>query len=103
MANDLTPNPIYIDDVSSNVAIATGHTGISDGTVFLRKVLVYNPTNADKIVLKNASGDVVAQVNCPTLAQDETLDFVVPFRCQGLQLLAADNTLTTGNVLIYLA
>ena len=100
MANVFDGNPIYIDDVSSNVDVADSAFGNSNAPMFVRAIHFDAPTAADIVIVKNARGEVVAELKALTTDQD--LLFDVPFHSQGLQLLTADQTVTTGQILIYL-
>ena len=103
MANSYDNNPISIDTVAANLDIANLAFGLSTTPVYISKVVFTDPTAADVFVLKNKAGDTVVDMLVLTTNDDVTQDFDTPIHSQGLQLLAADNTMTTGKALIYLA
>lgn len=104
MANSYAGNVAYIDTVSSDLDIASLMYGLSDAPVKIKGVYFYDPTAADAIVLKDKVGNIVVELLCLTTNADVSISFNdEALRCQGLQLVAADNTVTTGNILIYFA
>lgn len=100
MANVTTTNPILIDDVSSDLDLADLNVGDSDSYFFIRGLVLTGATANDVVVLKDAASNVVAEIAAKAgeLEQKQS----IPFRSQGLKLVAADCTLTTGKLLIYL-
>lgn len=101
MANVYDTNPIVIDTVSSDVDIALQAFGNSNTPVAISRVELHGATANDVAVLKNANGDLVAEVLAEAGKLDSSHDFAPPYRSNGLKLVAADNTLTSGDILIY--
>lgn len=101
MANDLDSNPIYIDTVAADIDIASGHVGVSDATMFIDRVVFEGATLNDVFVLKNALGKQVLKITA-SAAGDQAARELDGFPCQGLQALSADQTVTSGNILIYM-
>ena len=101
MANAYKGNPIVLDTFGANADIANLAFGSSKTSVHIHKVLFTEPTANDVVVLKDASGNIVAKIVAYATNQDVTVDFPKAFVCHGLQLLTADQTVTTGEVLIY--
>jgi len=97
-------NVALIDNVGFDIDIAEQMFGLSNAPVTIKSVRFYSPTAADAIVLKDRSGNVVVELLCTTTNKDVGIEFDSDvLRCQGLKLVAADNTLTTGKVLITFA
>ena len=104
MANNYKTNPIFIDTVSADIDIANLAFGLTDAPIKIKKIHFYDPTAADAIVLKDRVGNIIVELLCLTTNSDVVADYGdEAFRCQGLKLVATENTKTTGNVLIYLA
>jgi len=103
MANVYDNNPISIDTVSADLDIANLAFGLSAAPISINKVVFTDPTAADVFELQNKAGDVVVSLLVLTTNADVETDFNVPLRTQGLKLVAANNTMTTGKALIYLA
>lgn len=99
MANVFDSNPIVIDTVSGNVDIGNSAFGISEAPFFVRAVRWQNPTMGDVVKFKNYRGEEVLTMNAVENGKDVLHNTC--FDCQGLKLLAADQTMTTGAVLIY--
>jgi len=97
-------NVALIDNVGYDIDIAEQMFGLSNAPITIKSVRFYDPTAVDAIVLKDKSGNVVVELLCTTTNKDVGIDFDSDvLRCQGLKLVAADNTLTTGKVLITFA
>lgn len=103
MANVTDSNPIVIDTVAADVDIAALAVGLSTAPFFIKKVLFTGGTAADTVRLANARGEVVADITIATGVEDESIDFSPAFHSQGLKVIDAGTTITSGKVLIYLA
>lgn len=104
MANSYKGNVAVIDTVSADIDIANLMFGMSDAGVKIKGIHFYDPTAADAVVLRDKAGNVVVEMLCLTTNDDLDMTFDgEALRCQGLKLLAADNTVTTGHILIYFA
>jgi len=104
MANSFAGNVAVIDDVSADLDIANLMFGLSEAGVKIKGVYFYDPTAADAVVLKDNAGNIVVELLCLTTNSDVQITFSdESLRCQGLKLVAADNTVTTGHILIYFA
>lgn len=101
MANSYKNNPIFLDTFSGDLDIANLAFGLSDVPVFIKKIVFHDPTAADKVILKDSRGNVVAELECAVTDTIVQKDFPQPWSCLGLKLLTADQTVTTGSVLIY--
>ncbi len=86
MANSYKGNAAIIDTVSSTIDIANLMFGTTDAEVKINSVYFYNPTAADKFVLKDKSGNIVIEISGKTTGQDAGVEFGVPFKCFGLNL-----------------
>lgn len=104
MANVFDSNPIVIDTVSSDVDVGSSAFGLSKAPFFIKKIVFSNPTAADVAVIKNYRGEVVAELQADSVAgntEKVELDFDPCLHSQGLKILTADQTVTTGSILIY--
>lgn len=103
MANNYKGNPIVIDSVGSDLDLANLIYGNSNVGVFINGIRLVNPTLNDKIVLKDGSGNIVATLTADATGKDiSSLEENHKFHVNsGLKMLTADQTLTTGKVLIY--
>lgn len=104
MANVTKSNPIVLDTFNADVDIANVAFGLSTAPVCIRKIVFQNPTAGDVVVLKNARLEVVATLKADATAGNTTQveqDFPDGFYCQGLKIATADQTVTSGSVLIY--
>lgn len=101
MANSVSTNPVVIDTDSADVDIALGHTGVSKTTMFIDRVSFEGGTAADTFVLKDAAGNQVTNLTIGTGLTDSFRD-LDGWPAHGLQALAADMTITSGDVKIYL-
>ena len=103
MGNVYTRNPIVVDSFGSDLDIANLAFGSSSVGVFISGFRFYNPTLGDKIVIKDAAGNIVSELKADATGKD--VESVGPQHRvhvnSGLKLLAADQTVTTGNLLIY--
>lgn len=102
--NSYRGNVAIIDTVGFDVDIALQMFGLSDAPIIIKDVKFSTPTAADKAVLKDKNGNIVVELLCTTTNKDVSVSFSEEaLRCQGLQMLAADNTQTTGKLLITFA
>ena len=88
MANSYKGNAAIIDTVSSTIDIANLMFGTTDAEVKISAVYFYNPTTSDKVVLKDKSGNIVIELSGKTTGQDVSVEFGVPFKCFGLELVS---------------
>lgn len=101
MANSFKGNVAYIDTVSSDVNVGTSMFGLTDSPIVVKEIRFTQPTINDLIVVKDNSGNVIAQLKAQSTNQDLKETFGgCPLRCQGLKILSADQTKTSGAVLI---
>ena len=100
MANSFDSRTIYIDDFSSDIDVGDSAFGLTEAPFFIAQLIFDNPTTADVVVLKNARGEVVTQIRASVTG--EPVGLQLPMRSEGLKLLAADQTVTTGSLLIHL-
>lgn len=97
-------NVARIDTVGFDIDIAEQMFGLSDAPIQIKRINFYDPTAGDKAVLRDKAGNIVAELLCLTTNDDVELKFEdETLRCQGLKLLAADNTQTTGHLIITFA
>jgi hypothetical protein len=101
MANNYSKNPLFLDTVTSDLDIANLAFGSTSIPVSINKVRLYNATLGDKVILKDKDGSVIMELKCDATGKDVETTFTQDYSCAGLKLVAADNTLTTGNILIY--
>lgn len=103
MANVFDSNPITLDSFVSDIDVGNSAFGLPNAPFFIKAIQFHDPTANDIIVLKNKRGEVVAQLEAFATNQDITRDFIGdPLMTQGLVMLTADQTVTTGTVLIYI-
>lgn len=104
MANSFKGDVAYIDTVSSNVDVASSMFGTSTAPVIVKEINFVKPTQNDEIIVKDNSGNVIAQLKANATNQDLKENFGgCPIRCQGIKLLSADQTKNSGVVLISFA
>jgi hypothetical protein len=101
MANSYKGNPIVLDTFSADVDIALQAFKLSKAPVSIKKVVFHDPTANDIVVLKDFAGNVVVALEADTLNENVSEFFGKCFTCQGLKLIATEQTVTTGKVLIY--
>jgi hypothetical protein len=99
MANIYNSNPIIIDVFNIDIDIAYEAVKVSEACIFIKGIRFHDPTGNDLIVLKNHRDNIVAMIHAETTNNDETID--VSFVSEGLRLYAADQTITTGQLFIY--
>lgn len=102
MANSLKSNPITIDTVAADVDISAGHTEVTDTTMYIEAVRFEGSTAADVVVLKDTAGNKIVSQTSPVGGGDLDRIDLDGFPAQGLKVLAADCTITSGNFLIWL-
>lgn len=101
MANVYSTNPIVIDTFSGDLDIGNLAFGLSASPFYIKKLVFSDPTAADLIVLKDNRLAVVAEIQVTTTNLPVQQDFDGGYCCQGLKIVAADCTVTTGKLLIY--
>lgn len=100
MANTYKNNPVILDTVSATVDLALQITELTTSPVFIQKVVLSTTASGDKIILKDRRSAVKVELESFAPGITET-DFHTPLHCDGLQIVAGDNTLTSGQVFIY--
>lgn len=100
MANQYNP-VIVLDTTNADLDLAALALGASKAFVKISKVVMVNPTAADKLVLKDSNSDIVFESYAVTTGQDEVRDFCPPLLCSGLKMLTADVTRSTGVFMVY--
>ena len=100
MANSFDSRTIYIDDFGSDIDVGNSAFGLTEAPFFIAQLIFDNPTAADVVLLKNARGEVVMSILATTTG--DSVGIQLPVRSEGLKLLAADQTVTTGSLLIHL-
>ena len=102
MPNAYKTNPIFLDTFGSDLDLANLVYGNSNVGVMLMGVRFSNPTLGDKFILKDANSNVVAELFSDASEKDvSSIEFSHHFQCEGLKILATDQKVTTGHVLIY--
>jgi hypothetical protein len=102
MANSYKGNPIVLDTFSSDVDIALQAFKLSKAPVKIKKVVFHDPTANDIVVFKDFAGNEVVAISADVTNENVDQYFGKCFTCQGLKLVATDQTVTTGKVLIYI-
>jgi len=97
MANTYKNNPIILDTVSATVDVALQAVGLTDAPVFVQKVVLSTTASGDIIILKDRRSAVKAELSSFAAGETE-LDFSPALHCDGLQIVAGDNTLTSTSV-----
>ena len=97
MANTYKNNPVILDTVSATVDLALQITELSTAPVFVQKVVLSTTASSDIIILKDRRSAVKAELASFAAGQTE-MDFDPPLHCDGLQIVAGDNTLTSTSV-----
>lgn len=100
MANVYDSRTIVIDTFSGDLDLGDLCFGLTNTPFLMRHIIFSNPTAADVVVLKNARGEVVTELVADTTGasvgiQEKTVS-------EGLKILTADQTVTTGKLLIHL-
>ena len=103
MANVYDSNPILIDTVGGDLDIANLSVGKTDAPIFIKSVVYTGGTAADTVQVTNARGEIVVDITVPTAAREEERNFTPSLHSQGLKVINANTTITSGKVLIYLA
>ena len=97
MANSYKSNPVILDTVSATVDLALQITELSTAPVFVQKIVLSTTASGDVIILKDKSANVKAELSSFAAGQTE-IDFEPALNCEGLQIVAGDNTLTSTSV-----